>query len=165
VIGKWADWYKDLKGIETYGNRETYRRAAKFFDGMQIEDWGCGKGGFRKYHTGPYIGLDGTANQFVDKVVDLTRHRSNSDGVLLRHVLEHNYAWQAVLTNAINSARKKFCLVLFTPFQDETKEIAHNRDHGVDVPDIGFRQQDIEEILGDFRMEEVGGEHIYYVEK
>jgi hypothetical protein len=62
----------------------------------------------------------------------------------MRHVIEHNYSWKEILDNAINSFTKKFCLILFTPFGPETREIAHNRAHGVDVPDLSFCRADIE---------------------
>jgi hypothetical protein len=64
---------------------------------------------------------------------------------MMRHVLEHNYQWEMILKSALDSFRKKFCLILFTPFVEETKEIAHNREKfGIDVPDLAFRRDDIE---------------------
>jgi hypothetical protein len=59
-------------------------------------------------------------------------------------VIEHNYAWRAILDIAVSSFTKKLCLVLFTRFGPETREIAHNRVHGIDAPDMPFCRADIE---------------------
>ncbi len=176
MLGKWDKWYKKITtmGAFRYGDTVTYKLAADFLKDMkEVEDWGCGTGGFKRFYNGKYTGLDGSANPFVDKVVDLLHYRSNVDGIVMRHVLEHNYDWKKILTGATESFNKKFCLILFTPFQDETREIAHNKQHGVDVPDIAFARKDIEDFLVPFkwRMEShktktgYGVEHIYYIEK
>ncbi len=176
MLGKWDEWYKDIKtmGSFRYGNTVTYKLAADFLaDIMEVEDWGCGTGGFKRFYNGKYVGIDGSTNPFVDKVVDLCKYRSKVDGIVMRHVLEHNYNWKDVLCGAVSSFQKKFCLILFTPFRDITQEIAHNKKHGVDVPDIAFARKDIEEQFMGFRwrMESLetrtgyGIEHIYYIEK
>ena len=117
---------------------------------------------------------DGSANPFVDKVADLSRYRSSVDGIMMRHVLEHNSAWPEVLGGAVSSFKKKLCLVLFTPFMDTTQQIAHNKRHGVDVPDIAFSRTDIEAFFEGlkWRLEDniktrtgYRVEHVYYVEK
>jgi hypothetical protein len=69
---------------------------------------------------------------------------------MLRHVLEHNDNWEKVLQNALESFGKKLFLCLFTPLGEVTKEIAHNKHLGVDVPDISFCRHDIEKHLADF---------------
>lgn len=148
-LGKWDTWYKGLQpGIENtamYAEAWTYFMAAAFFaDVQEVEDWGCGKGGFRRIFQGKYIGIDGSATPFADKTADLCRYRSSAEAILLRHVLEHNYAWEQILASALLSFRRKLCLVLFTPFSDVTTEIAHNRELGVDVPDLSLSQQEIE---------------------
>ena len=177
MLGKWDRWYKDVKHIGSfrYGNTVTYQLAADFLaDVTEVEDWGCGTGGFKRLYKGKYTGIDGSANPFVDKVVDLQTYRSNVDGIIMRHVLEHNYAWKEVLAGAVSSFRKKFCLVLFTPFTDTTQEIAHNKKYGVDTPDIAFNKADIEHFFEGlkWRLEDniktktgYGVEHVYYVEK
>lgn len=175
MIGRWDKWYKDVNkmGSFRYGNTASYQLAEDFLQGLDVEDWGCGAGGFRRLHKGGYVGIDGTKNPFVDKVVDLRHYRSRVDGINMRHVIEHNYDWRMVLENALASFNKRFCLTLFTPFQDETKEIVHNAKDGVDVPDMGFKQSDIEDYLKPFkwRMETIKShvhyrrEHIYYIEK
>jgi hypothetical protein len=177
MLGKWDGWYKNVKqqGSFRYGNTVTYQLAADFLGDMaEVEDWGCGTGGFERLYSGKYTGLDGSANPFVDKVVDLRTHRSNVDGIMMRHVLEHNYDWETVLAGAASSFKKKFCLVLFTPFKDTTQEIAHEKKHGVDVPVIAFSRPDIEKFFAGlkWRLQDniksgthYGVEHVYYVEK
>jgi hypothetical protein len=177
MLGKWDAWYKNA-GPEPssfrYGNTATYQMAADFLADMDlVEDWGCGLGGFKRVCTAPYWGIDGSKTPIADVIADLCTYRSNVDGIMMRHVLEHNYNWMDVLENAVASFRKKFCLILFTPFQDETREIAHNRKHGVDVPTIGFKQEDIEKYLKgmEWSMQTLETktvykmEHIYYIEK
>ena len=174
MLGKWDKWYKDTKAVVTFGDTRTYKLAADFLADMkEVEDWGCGAGGFKQFYKGKYIGIDGTKTPFVDKVADLRRYKSSVDGIIMRHVLEHNYDWQKILFNAILSFRKKFCLILFTPFVKDTHEIAYNKKHGVDAPDIAFNKKDIERFfvglnwkLKDNLKTRTGYkvEHVYFVE-
>jgi len=177
MLGKWDKWYKNLKGRTSfrYGNTVTYQRGADFLSDMEeVEDWGCGAGNFKKLYKGKYTGLDGSHNPYVDKVVDLCDYQSSVDGIMMRHVLEHNDNWRLVLRNAVASFNKKFCLVLFTPFVEHTHQITHNEKHGVDVPDISFFHGDIEDYFHGlkWRLEKniptktgYNLEHVYYVEK
>lgn len=174
MLGKWDKLYKNTKHVKFYGDTRTYRLAGEFMKNMaEVEDWGCGTGGFRKFYSGKYTGIDGSANPFVDKIVDLRTYRSSVDGIVMRHVLEHNYDWELILRNALASFKKKFCFIIFTPFVERTGEIAHNKKFGVDVPDIAFNKGHIEAALYGlrWRMEshktntQYGTEHIYYVEK
>jgi hypothetical protein len=156
-LGKWDDWYKGLQpgqeNIALYGEALTYRMAAAFLaDAKDVEDWGCGKGGFRLFCQGRYKGVDGSHTPYADQIADLCTYRSSPEGILLRHVLEHNYDWEKILHSAIQSFRKKLCIVLFTPFATgATTEIAHNRHLGVDVPDLSLSQAEIERHLHGLR--------------
>lgn len=177
MLGKWNWFYRDVKTKKSflYRRDRTFELAADFLaDVHEVEDWGCGAGGFRRFYKGNYRGIDGSANPFVDTVADLREYRSTVDGIIMRHVLEHNYDWEKVLHNAVLSFKKKFCLILFTPFVDVTREIAHNKKHGIDVPDISFSRKDIEKYFEGLRWRlddtlktrtQYGVEHIYYVEK
>lgn len=177
MLGKWDGWYKDVKkpGSFKYGDTVTYQLAADFLSDVgEVEDWGSGTGGFKRLYKGQYTGIDGSANPFVDSVVDLRNYRSSAEGIVMRHVLEHNYDWQKVLANAVASFKDKFCLIIFTPFMKETKEIAHERKHGVDVPVIGFKRQDIEVFFKGLKWRCQDNiktnayykvEHVYFVEK
>lgn len=140
--GRWDDRYRGLDPTVPvrYGGAETYQMAADFLADVDVlEDWGCGSGGFRPFFRGKtYVGVDGSQTPFADVVADLQTYRSSPDGILLRHVLEHNYGWRAVLENAVASFRKKLCIILFTPLKEAEEEIRHNRDYGVDVPDLSL---------------------------
>lgn len=109
--GKW-DY---SKGAPTYGTEASYRRAALLLDHRDwtVADWGCGGAAAKKYFTkASYKGIDGSPG-FADVVADLLDYREKSDGILLRHVLEHNYDWRRILENAIASARRLVVVVFF----------------------------------------------------
>jgi GT2 family glycosyltransferase len=74
-----------------------------------------------------------------------------------------------VLENALFSAQKRLCIILFTPFQNETTTIGMNFN---EIPDIGFRLADITDLIegrGAYAVETVntetqyGVEHLIYV--
>src|SRR5438874_1520941 len=89
----------------------------------------------------------------ADRIVDLCEYSSNVEGIVMRNVLEHNEDWQRILDRALRSFTRKFCLILFTLFSETTYQIAHNAQHGVDVPDISFRRSDIEDRMVGLRSE------------
>ena len=177
MLDKWDHWYKGVKSNYSfkYGNTITYQLAADFLADMdEVEDWGCGTGGFKRLYRGKYIGVDGSFHPSANKLVDLRQYRSKVDGIMMRHLLEHNYDWEAVLANAVASFKKKFCLIIFTPFMDSTQEIFHERVHGLDVPVIAFKKEDLEKFFAGlkWRLREniktatyYKVEHVYYVEK
>lgn len=178
-MDKWNEWYKDVstESAFRYGDTLTYEKGFDFLKTCgTVEDWGCGTGGFKRFFKNSdvnYVGLDGSDTPFSDRKVDLTLYTSQVDGVFMRHVLEHNYEWKSILMNALRSFGQKMCLVMFTPFSDETKEIAHNRGHGVDVPDISFRKEDLTDLFDgiDWSVESFqtntgyGIEHIFFLNK
>jgi hypothetical protein len=182
-VGKWNRWYWKhklrsyipflKKNVPIYGDSTTYQVAAEFLsDVSEVEDWGCGLGGFRRFCKTKYVGVDGSWTASCDRVVDLATYRSSTDGILLRHVLEHNYEWRTILQNAVASFRRKMCVVIFTPFSDRTHDIHWWPE--LQVPDISF---DREELLGYFaglsvRSQEglktrsqYNVEHIFFLEK
>lgn len=144
-VGKWDKWYENVKNPEPYGDTETYKLGGEFLESCTtVEDWGCGKGWFRQFYKGNYVGLDGSHSKFADKIVDLAKYTSSVPGIYMRHVLEHNYEWEAILNNALDSFTERMCLVLFTPWpHDKTEQIAFV--DSVGVPDMAF---DSESILG-----------------
>lgn len=152
LIGRWASWYQGLQEPQAYGEETSYHLAAEFLDDCEtVQDWGCGKGFFRTICRGQYLGIDGTKTPFCDVVADLTEFRSEADGVLLRHVIEHNYGWPMILESAAATARRKICIVLFTPVVEETREIAFTEPLG--VPDISFAIKDVAVHLRAFDLE------------
>lgn len=175
-FGKWNKWYEGLEVDEVggkYGDVLTYLMAGAFLSGCEeVEDWGCGRGGFRRHCPGRYIGVDGSKTPYASKVVELGTYRSSVDGVLLRHVLEHNYNWPEILDAAVQSFRKRLCVVLFTPFADTTRELRHNRGSGVDCPDLSLAADEIEAHFKGLRWKlyanlksksQYGVEHVYCV--
>jgi hypothetical protein len=118
-------------------------------DADTVEDWGCGSGGFRLFCKTNYIGLDGSVTPFADKVVDLCNYTSSADGILLRHVLEHNVEWERILRNAVASFQKKLCIILFTPLGRRTRTITY--DPRRDIVSISFCKNDISRHLSGCR--------------
>ena len=151
-VGKWDNWYKNLPkkpGSFLYGETETYKKAADFLsDCSEIEDWGCGAGGFSRF-VPDVIGIDGSGTPFATKkYIDLKTYTSDCEAIHIRHVLEHNYMWANILENALKSARKKLVITMFIPLNNDiTKEIAHNKIHGVDVPDMSISKSDFFKIF------------------
>ena len=180
---KWNKWYENITIDDVcfrYGNTETYDLGYTFLKECKtIEDWGCGIGGFKtrfeKENVNNYIGVDGSKTPFADIKADLTTYISNVDGIFMRHILEHNYDWKTILENACKSFTHKMCLVLFTPFSNETKEIAHNMNYGVDVPDLSLSKNEIINIFDKYNIKhtlitmntqtQYNIEHIFYLTK
>jgi hypothetical protein len=130
-----------------YGDETSYQKAIDFLDGPYIiEDWGCGVAWARKFvKRGRYIGIDGSWSMHCDLQTDLRKYRSSSaGGILIRHVLDHNWGWRQILENALASFQKKFCLILFTPFGEITQSIGSTKEN---VPDLSFRKQDLLDFL------------------
>jgi hypothetical protein len=180
-VGKWDEWYRHVSsepGAFAYGDTVTYELGAEFLgDCTDVEDWGCGAGGFRRFRPDA-IGIDGSDTPFADKkYVDLSAYTSSCDGIFMRHVLEHNRDWKVILDNAIRSARKKICVVLFTPLNDVgTAEIARNGGSRVDVPDLSLGRDELDVVLAKHGLTKVrierretatkyGAEHVVYIEK
>jgi hypothetical protein len=184
-MDKWNEWYKDLDvnnpSTFRYGDTETYSVGYNFLKGCKVvEDWGCGTGGFKRLFVDPtpaYVGIDGSLTPFADVKADLVNYTSSVEGIFMRHVLENNYEWACILENACKSFTRKMCLVLFTPFSDTTAtEIAHNRAHGVDVPDLSLSKKEIMSIINKHNIRSCrietkhtatgyGVEHIFYLTK
>jgi GT2 family glycosyltransferase len=156
-----------------FGEETSYRKAMEFLAGCAtVEDWGCGTAYAKRFlSSGTYVGIDGSPSPFCDKVEDLQVYRSEADGILLRHVLEHNRNWRAVLENALSSFRKRLVLVLFTPFGSETRELAWNQKEG--VPDISFKKEDLTGLFGTLPYTEEAlatdtqyrKEHVFYIRR
>ena len=143
-LGKWERWYRGLDEPQPYGDSPTYRMGADWLEGLHVEDWGCGKGFLRRFVPAElYTGIDGSWSPLADVVTDLVDYRSETEGIFIRHVLEHDFEWRRILDNALASASRRIALVLFTPLAAETHQIAWNVDPG--VPDISFNEDDIAE--------------------
>jgi glycosyltransferase involved in cell wall biosynthesis len=155
MLNKWAG-IRDETGASAlglYGIEATYEKAAKFLGGLQVEDWGCGKAYARKFFGSSYKGVDGTPDG-CDVVVDLTKYTSQTQGILLRHVLEHNFEWEKVLKNALTSAQK-LAIVVCTEFSDTT-HLLYIDDWG--IPIFSFREEDLTCHFSSYTKEIVIGE-------
>ena len=150
-VGKWDRWYGfvDPATPEPYGDSPSYQMIADFVEGLDVRDWGCGKGWLRRFIPADrYLGVDGSQTPFADIIADLADYTTPSGAVVLRHVLEHDRRWLTILRNAARAAQQRLAIVLFTPPAATTHEIAWNDDPG--VPDIAFALGDITAELGDF---------------
>lgn len=169
MLGK---WHYEGQPQFAWGDEQTYQKGIAFLDGHgAIEDWGCGTAYARRFVSrSRYIGIDGSPSGWADRVVDLRTYTSNTDCIFMRHVLEHNFDWQPILRNAIQSFRRRMVLVIFTPFADETRQIATAWD---DIPDLSFRKTDLTAFLTGCRYTEeslptrtlYGQEHVFYLQK
>lgn len=147
-VGRWNERYREVTADkpQSYGDAATYAiGAALLKDCATVEDWGTGMGGFHAPMRAAnpdvdLVGVDGSETPFARVVTDLVHHKSRVEGIFMRHVLEHDPQWSSILDNALSSFTKRMVLVLFTPMQTETREIAWN---GNGVPDIGFAEKDL----------------------
>jgi hypothetical protein len=142
-LGKWDPWYSGDDSQKPYGDVMTYRLGADHLRGLAVEDWGCGYGWFRTVHEGPYIGIDGTKTQWSDVIADLRDYQSETPGLWMRGVMEHNYDWMDVLCNACAST-ERIALVTFTP-DGHGQQIGFTEALG--VPDIAVPWDAVDEAL------------------
>lgn len=155
MIGMWDGWW-DGSPDSPYalGEITTMRLAAEWLDEacVHVEDWGCGSAYAKRFFVNAsYRGVDGSGPK-ADVIADLREYTSSVDGVLMRHVLEHNYEWRRVLENALRSAKKRLALIIFTPRMPATQVLRWNAmrpDATIGVPDIGFAPFDLLTAIGD----------------
>jgi glycosyltransferase involved in cell wall biosynthesis len=167
MLNRWMGARKDTMGGECYGVEETYRKSVAFIDHGPVEDWGCGTVYAKKLVTNKYTGVDGTPD-YCDIVADLAKHKSNTYGILLRHVLEHNFEWEAILKNALISC-KKLAIVICTPFAETTQLLSFDE---FGIPIFSFRKEDLTKHFQSYTEETIVGEAwgtactetIFYVE-
>lgn len=148
--GRWARWYDKVRKPAPYGDETTYALAATWLGSCStVQDWGCGKGWFAHRHLPRAVGVDGTRSPYSDIVADLVDFRADPqvDGILLRHVLEHDPDWDQILDNAIASARRRLFIAVFTPEAegDEAEQIGWTAT--LRVPDLALPWDVISERL------------------
>ncbi len=150
-VGRWDAWYANdaLSAPGAYADTPTYAMGAEWLKGCPlVEDWGCGRGWMSQLiEPGRYRGIDGSQSPWADEIVDLAEYRSEVPGIYMRHVLEHNWEWAAILDNAVASFTDRMVLVLFTPLVEDPKESAPvdlEPDAAIEgVPTLSFRESDI----------------------
>lgn len=181
MLGAWTRWYERLAPDaqpSPYGASESYQRGADWLkDCKLIQDWGCGTGWLRTIVPPErYLGIDGTVSPFADVVTDLRHLRSETPGLFMRHVLEHNHDWRDVLDATQESFTRRMALILFTPMSPVTREHPDLAGlGGIDVPVISFAHADLVArfapgvawTLEDLHSPETffGVERIYYLER
>ena len=154
----------------------TYRLCAEWLAETcaTIEDWGAGMGYARKFIPAgvTYTTVDWAPSAGADITADAAVRRPDPapDGILLRHVLEHNDRWQAVLDNAVATFRRRLALVIFTPFAETTRRLTDQW-----PIDWSFRKDDLAARLGgmcvrDEHLDTCGiqydsGEHVFLLER
>lgn len=118
-IGKWDHDNAPAQ----FGLANSYLIAAGFLDGLPVvEDWGCGSAYARRFfQRSRYIGVDGSGSRNCDIMDDLRTRSSRPDGILLRHVLEHNPQWPVLLANALACFKRRMALVLYLPPEATTR--------------------------------------------
>ena len=180
IESHWPAARGDCQGRPTRPRRDgcdtTFKRGAKYLSGVgRIEDWGCGTAYFKRFvPVGCYWGIDHDPSADRDQAADLASYTSTTDGLFLRHVLEHELRWRSVLHNALASFRRRMVLVVYTPFVRATAE--HHRVErpagSTSFPEIHFcRGELVRELRGvSFRLEEniptdspFGREHVFYL--
>jgi glycosyltransferase involved in cell wall biosynthesis len=152
---KWAG-HRDATGANAagfYGIEETYKKAAAFLDEGPVEDWGCGKAYARRFFSQPYKGVDGTPDG-CDLVANLAQYTSNTHGILMRHVLEHNFDWEIVLKNALVSA-ERLAIIVCTEFSDQTHLLYIDK---FGIPIFSFKREDLTKHFPNYTEEVVTGE-------
>ncbi|HEV2352742.1 MAG TPA: hypothetical protein VGR89_00730 [Puia sp.] len=159
-------------GVHPIFGTETYEKPISWLleECESIEDWGCGMAWGKRYAEGRYKGIDGSpdAARYADVISDLRDYTSDTDGIFMRHILEHNLDWEVILGNIMKSFRKRFALVLFTPFSEKTHPMVP---HG--LYDLSFAKGDIMRFFEGCRVTgetlvtdtQYQIEHIFYVEK
>lgn len=114
------DWFYPL----------TYELGYKFLKNCnKIEDWGCGECVFKNFikkDTIEYIGIDSSIEVNANITADLCHYTSNTEGILIRDLLEHNPEWKTILHNACKSFTKKMFLISFQPVPNELFDIICN---------------------------------------
>jgi len=161
----WDRWYARRATPVAMGSMATYKRAAEWLDrpGCLLEDWGGGTGYARRLvQWAAYRVIDGSPSEWTDEVAELAAYRSEADCILLRHVLEHNDEWRAILDNAAASFRWRMAVVLYT----EPAEVSHDaRPPRGRIPTWRFRLGDLTEGLPLVRLEKVRSETLLYFER
>lgn len=159
-IGKWNKIYESRPYNWPYGPQITYLLALDFLSTCKsVQDWGCGANWFKtlakSLNTYPHMkitGVDGSGKQ-CDRIEDLTKFNPDPkpEGILLRHVLEHNYDWEKILRNALSSATKKIAIVLFTPFSEtiQKAEPDYIFENGDTCPNLSFPKESLLGIVTD----------------
>jgi hypothetical protein len=153
-----------------YGTLDTYHLAADWLkDCTDVADWGGSLGFFGEVlpKSIPYTIVDGTAQSDHQVMADLLDYHVKSDGILLRHVLDHTRDWKRLLHNAMDASRK-LVVVTFTPNSTTGSSYLIEKKSG--WPIWRFNPLDIRAEMGDrlVKDETVATSHperVYYLDR
>ena len=163
-----APWSDGLQHAR-YGAEETYRRAAAWLACCAtVSDWGGSTGFFGTClpRTTVYTVVDGTQQRPGQVLADLTAYRTPSDGILLRHVLELNLDWRAILHNALGAFRRRLVVITFTEPSPDTHVVKQK----TGWPVQRFNLDDLRREMGALLVREEAvmtshDEHLFYLER
>ena len=152
-----------------YGTPDTYQLAANWLAGCPtVADWGGGTGHFRHYlpPTVRYTVVDSTQQYTRQVLADLRAYAAPSDGILLRHVLDHNEAWRTILENAMLACRHRIAVVTFTPPAHATRVVKMKSGW----PILHFNVDEVRSVMGrwlfaDIAVQTSHPEHVYLMER
>jgi len=133
--------------LEAYGTDDTYRLAATWLSACKdVADWGGARGYFGKFldPSVRYTLVDGTLQDAGQVLADLRYYHKQSEGILLRHVLDNTLTWEPILENALAAFTKRLVVVTFTPEADRTTRI----DHANGYPVWHFNRYDLRKAMG-----------------
>ena len=136
--GRWDPWYADLDpdAPAPYDDTATYAIGAEWLEPCaSVQDWGCGRGWFSTLRP-DVVGIDGSHTPHAAIVADLAEFRSSVDGIWMRGVIEHDWRWERILANALDSFTQRMALVLFTPDAPDVRQVGFTEELG--VPDIAI---------------------------
>jgi SAM-dependent methyltransferase len=139
-----------------------------------VLDLGCGRAYFQRFlRPGQsYVGVDGSSEHAAIRC-DLEDCAVRAEGVLLRHVLEHNLRWKPILRHALSLFTVRMALVLFVPPELETRIVSVQDVGGVRVPDIAISHSELRELIEPFVLShavydtasQYAEEHVYLLER
>ena len=152
-----------------YGALDTYERVAAWVRACPtVDDWGGGTGylGTLLPATTRYRVIDGTVQVSEQVLADLTTFGESADGIVLRHVLELNTNWRAILSAAVRLFRRRMAVVTFTPDAFETGAVKVKSGW----PVFHFAPDDLRTVMGAHLVHEewlytTHPERVFYLER
>lgn len=158
------------------GSKETYRIGMEWLSDMDyVYDWGCGKCFAQRFCDAIYIGIDGSTDSGANYVTDLTEFNKKCDSIFMRHVLEHNENWRAILANALAQFQRKMVLITFKEFEPGREDVVNIETHWdkkTPLPVINLAEDDLREMINPYLVEEIiikktgdKRERIFYLSK
>jgi hypothetical protein len=175
----WDGGYAQWPAPVPYGSEETYAECVGWLAQVcrSIEDWGAGPAWARRFvpEGVSYLPVDFSAQAcrpgWSQVCADLATYRSTKpDGILMRHVLEHDPAWRAVLDNALDSFGKRMCVVVHTPLAEGATVALEGGPPGWS---FSFAREDLTVMMGGLLVDDhhvvsqtaFGGEHVFMLER